>query len=385
MFNNRPGLLCENATLPPCLQADVEVNHTGHARPVVINPEILFTKDPPYIETLKAKYGRSQVEVSMRRRSNEKENLWKGADTDECATSETTFKQPTVAEWRQNDKYMGAQLTFQCLPRYNTWPINWHDGPSNNILVGLKKVWVNDMTIYSKEIALRLQLSAPSIFSASMLVLESTHPSIICFGNQGTYLNVQLSYIPDTDTDTEYQLYTNHLGEYQFDCKTTDTNCKIPLQPPLVSSQIRLKMRCLGPSANKFKIEDSDQVVKSAHREEDTFYGFADPEISGKGMRVKVGFKTEMMDFDFTPVVKDELQQMLSTPRHDVNCTDILQSCILDAHFTSWKIPEYGTFEQAPAIGKAPIMLKINNEVWNMTVSKKRLVTAEVAWSCRTL
>jgi len=73
------------------------------------------------------------------------------------------------------------------------------------------------------------------------------------------------------------------------------------------------------------------------------YYGFADTAKLGKNLQLNVQFKSRMSSFGWTPVIKDELTQIMNT--RGLDCPAILASCTLDAHFTQWKIPEYGEVE----------------------------------------
>ena len=82
----------------------------------------------------------------------------------------------------------------------------------------------------------------------------------------------------------------------------------------------------------------------------------------------------------WTPVVKDEIRRILRpTPQSMpmLNCSAILESCVLDAHFTQWRTAESGAFAQDPAVNndRISLMFEGTDQKWSVAASKKRLVT----------
>ena len=255
------------------------------------------------------------------------------------------MKNPRAKEWQdKTGGYLGVTLQFDCLPSYNAIPSDRKNMPE----------WYSDMKIMAQAASIQIELVAPAVISASELVMESTHPSIFCAGPQSTYLQVEL--FSTSGNINKFKRYTDDGGLYTFDCKKTDTSCTIPLVPPVKTNHFRLKLICLGAS------NGGD-------------HGFADTGKLGKSLMVNFGVRTKMTEFEFTPVVKDELSQILLSSPRVINCPAILSSCVLDAHYAKWKMNEYGKFAQTPGVDDHPISLQLHQEIWNLTVSKKRLVT----------
>ena len=329
--------------------------------------------------------------------------VWKD-HTNSCARQQTSqdsndaglLKVPRTKEWRsKTGDYQGLSLQFECLPTFETVSVG--SGPcslgynNGKITRGdperCKQLWKNQMSEKVKKASIELELTAPAPFSASELVLESTQQGVLCRGTVN-YLSIELSYQTGTGSDSSFEQYINDAGDHTFACKSTDLTCRIPLQPAFDSSRIRVKFSCLGVSTSKAVplMESSKRNLESLRgyakmwqktwNNDLDIFGFANPVKMGKSVMLNIGFQTQMSTFTFTPVVKYELSKLLSSAAPLINCTSILSSCIIDAQFTKWKINEYGKFTQSPRVKAPPIRFQIQNEMWNLTVSKKRLVTA---------
>merc|ERR1712166_1170078 len=137
--------------------------------------------------------------------------------------------------WESSDAtYLGVSVMYNCFKRFP-----WGEDPGGTPGYIERAKWLRDITKTSERCANTLTVKSPSQFKAQELDLKSTLPSLGCFSNQHTHMELQLKYRTGTGP---WQLYINADGIFVFKCNAGDVFCSIPLQPALEATEVRLEM-----------------------------------------------------------------------------------------------------------------------------------------------
>jgi len=342
------GEHCSDFALPPCSSLAKD----GDMKPVKLDDKV--------------KTGAQSVKVGTYVHKKNAKCEW--LEKNSCTVSSSLERSLT---WREDNAYMGVSVIYNCLPQFRKLPEIKSGGKSN--VAPTQAQWISAMTDRENVCANTLTLSAPSNtsrFKAQEVVLKSTYDGLLCNspGATGfTQLNVMIA-------DDKNKIYANSKGQYSFKCEKAAKTCTIKLDSGLATSKLKLMFRCIGFSGNK-----KDKSFKWSAKWSSCYggakYGFADTARMGTKLQLDVQIRSAMTDFVWSQPLKDSLIKDL-TASPQLNCTAVLESCHLDAHFTQWKIPNYGEFEQSPQVLSPPIGLTVRDEVWNVTVSKKRFIKA---------